>query len=147
MSSYVSNDLRELVAERAGCLCEYCLIHEDDTHFGCQVDHIISVKHGGPTTAENLAYACAFCNRQKGSDIGSIVWETGEFVRFFNPRTDCWADHFQLDGVVIRPITEVAEVTVRILGFNDSTRLFERQELVDLGRYPPPPAIKHMYVR
>jgi hypothetical protein len=144
MSSYVSNDLRELVAERADYLCEYCLIHEDDTHFGCQVDHIISVKHGGPTTAENLAYACAFCNRQKGSDIGSIVWETGEFVRFFNPRTDRWADHFQLDGVAIKPITKVAEVTVRILGFNDSNRLLERQELIDLGRYPPAPALKYM---
>lgn len=95
MSSYISDDLRKQVAKRAEYLCEYCLIHEDDTHFGCQVDHIISVKHGGPTTAENLAYACAFCNRHKGSDIGSIVWETGELTRFFNPRTDRWADHFQ----------------------------------------------------
>ena len=144
MSSYVSNDLRELVAERAEYLCEYCLIHEDDTHFGCQVDHVISVKHGGPTTAGNLAYACAFCNRQKGSDIGSIVWETGEFIRFFNPRTDRWADHFQLDGVIIKPLTKIGEATVRILGFNDSNRLLERQELIDLGRYPPAPALKHM---
>ncbi len=144
MSSYISSDLRELVAERAEYLCEYCLIHEDDTHFGCQVDHIISVKHGGPTTAGNLAYACAFCNRQKGSDIGSIVWETGEFTRFFNPRTDGWADHFQLDGVVIKPLTRIGEVTVRILGFNDSNRLLERQELIDLGRYPSAPALKHM---
>ena len=144
MSSYISSDLRELVAARAEYLCEYCLIHEDDTHFGCQVDHIISVKHGGPTTAGNLAYACAFCNRQKGSDIGSIVWETGEFTRFFNPRTDGWADHFQLDGVVIKPPTRIGEVTVRILGFNDSNRLLERQELIDLGRYPSAPALKHM---
>ena len=141
MSSYISNDLRELVAERAEYLCEYCLIHEDDTHFGCQVDHVISVKHGGPTTAGNLAYACAFCNRQKGSDIGSIVWETDEFTRFFNPRTDHWADHFQLDEVIIKPLTEIGEVTVRILGFNDSDRLLERQELMDLGRYPPAPAV------
>ena len=60
MSSYISSDLRELVAERAEYLCEYCLIHEDDTHFGCQVDHIISVKHGGPTTAGNLRMPVPF---------------------------------------------------------------------------------------
>ena len=64
------------------------LLDEEDTFFGCKVDHIINEKHGGPTVAENLAYACAFCNRAKGSDIGSIVWSTGDFNRFFHPRTD-----------------------------------------------------------
>jgi hypothetical protein len=142
--SYISDDLRSLVAARAEYLCEYCLIHEDDTHFGCQVDHIISVKHGGPTTAENLAYACAFCNRQKGSDIGSIVWQTGEFTRFFNPRIDRWTDHFQLDGVVIKPLTGIGEVTARILGLNDSDRVLERQTLFDFGRYPTALALKRM---
>lgn len=55
MSSYVSAALRQLVAERAEYLCEYCLLHEEGTFFGCEVDHIISEKHGGPTVAENLA--------------------------------------------------------------------------------------------
>ena len=88
MSSYVSEELRRLVAARAGYVCEYCLIHEDDTFFECEVDHIISVKHGGPTEEKNLAYACLPCNRHKGSDIGSILGETGQLVRFFNPRVD-----------------------------------------------------------
>ena len=99
MSSYVSTALRRLVDARADALCEYCLVHEDDTVFGCEVDHIISEKHGGATEAENLAYACAFCNRAKGSDIGSIVQGTGTYVRFFHPRIDRWAEHFTLDGV------------------------------------------------
>ena len=99
MDRYIPTELRLLVAERADYVCEYCLIHEDDTFVGCQVDHIISLKHGGQTEAENLAYACAFCNRNKGSDIGSIVWQTGEFVRFFHPRTDTWAEHFYLEGL------------------------------------------------
>ncbi len=55
MSSYVSADLRRLVTSRAQSLCEYCLIHEDDTYLGCQVDHVISEKHGGPTELENPA--------------------------------------------------------------------------------------------
>ena len=136
MRSYIRDDLRRLIAERANHLCEYCLVHQEDTYFGCEVDHVISIKHSGPTTLENLAYACFFCNRDKGSDIGSIVWETGEFVRFFNPRTDRWAEHFRLNGVVIDPLTNVGKATARILGFNDSDRVLERQELADLGRYP-----------
>lgn len=63
MSGYVTEELRELVAIRAERLCEYCLIHEEDTFFHCQVDHIISLKHGGPTDADNLAYACVICIR------------------------------------------------------------------------------------
>ncbi len=77
MSSYINAVLRRLVAIRANSLCEYCLIHEEDAFFGCEVDHIISEKHGGQTEADNLAYACAFCNRAKGSDIGSIVQRRG----------------------------------------------------------------------
>jgi len=140
MNSYVSENLRRLVAIRAEFLCEYCLIHEDDTFYGCQVDHIISVKHGGPTELSNLAYACAFCNRQKGSDVGSIQWQTSEFIRFFNPRTDRWADHFYLHGFAIEPLTGIGEVTARILGFNTIERLLERETLMMLGSYPTPAA-------
>lgn len=62
-SPYVSVELRRLVALRADYLCEYCLIPEADV-LRNQVDHIISVKHGGATTADNLCYACIFCNLQ-----------------------------------------------------------------------------------
>lgn len=103
MTSYVSADLRRIVESRAGNLCEYGLIHADDTFLGCQVDHIISEKHGGPTEAANTCYACTFCNRSKGADIGSIAPSTGEFTRFFNPRTDRWSDHFVLSGHAIEP--------------------------------------------
>ncbi len=66
---YISAELRKLVAERADFLCEYCLISDADRVSGCQVDHIISVKHGGATSADNLCYACIFCNLQKGTDL------------------------------------------------------------------------------
>jgi hypothetical protein len=147
MSSYVSAALRRLVAVRADALCEYCLIHEDDAVFGCEFDHIISEKHGGATDAENLAYACAFCNRAKGSDIGSIVPRTGRFVRFFNPRTDRWAEHFTLDGVTIVPLSDIGEVTTRILDFNHSDRLLERQTIQAVGRYPSAAAVARMASR
>ena len=144
MSSYINKALRQLVATRAERLCEYCLIHEDDTFFGCEVDHIISEKHGGQTEAENLAFACAFCNRSKGSDVGSLIGATGVFVRFFNPRTDLWAEHFVLDGVTFVALSDVGEVTVRILSFNNSERLFERQMLQVIGRFPSAAAAARM---
>ena len=134
--AYVSVALRRLVKTRAKSLCEYCLIREEDTYFGCQVDHIISEKHGGSTQESNLAYACSYCNRNKGSDIGSIVSETQQFCRFFNPRIDRWSDHFRLDSIRIIALTTIGEVTARILDFNHVDRLIERAELAALGEYP-----------
>ncbi len=137
MTSYVSLELRRLVAGRAHRLCEYCLIHEEDTYFGCQVEHIIAEKHGGPTEAGNLAYACAVCNRAKGSDLGTISATSRQLTRFFNPRTDSWSQHFLLREARIEPITEIGEVTAKIFHFNDALRLFEREALRRVGRYPP----------
>lgn len=144
MTSYISPALRRLVAMRAEYLCEYCLIHEEDTFFGCEVDHIISEKHGGQTKSDNLAYACTFCNRAKGSDIGSLVWPAGTFSRFFNPRVDPWSAHFALDGIQIVALSDIGDITARILGFNSSDRLLERQALRALGRYPSTAAIVRM---
>jgi hypothetical protein len=124
------------VRERARGLCEYCLIHEDDTFFGCQVDHVISEKHGGRTEAANLAYACTFCNRAKGTDLGSISRQTGELTRFFNPRSDRWADHFVWENPRILPRSPIGEVTVRVLGLNHIDRVLERSALITVGRYP-----------
>lgn len=123
---------------RAEWLCEYCLVHEEDTYFGCEVDHIISEKHDGPTREDNLAYSCLLCNRNKGSDIASLEPGTGQLVRLFNPRLDHWAAHFGLaeDGITIVPRTAVGEVTMRLLGFNDTARLLERETLRESGRYP-----------
>jgi len=136
MADPVSNSLRELVARRANYKCEYCLIAESDTYLGCQVDHIISVKHGGLTTESNLAYACTFCNRFKGSDIASIIPDTGELFRLYNPRSDEWREHFTFDNLTIRSKTNIGEVTTRILKFNTQERILERELLIKTGRYP-----------
>jgi hypothetical protein len=71
-------------------------------------------------------------------------WPSGQLVRFFNPRTDRWADHFELSGAFIKPLTEIGEVTARILGFNSEERLQERQGLIEEGRYPSSAATAKM---
>lgn len=133
--STIPAELRRLVRERAGLLCEYCRIHEHDTYFGCELDHIISEKHGGATSTENMALACVDCNRRKGSDIGTIA-DDGSFVRLFNPRIDHWDDHFLLQGASIQPRTAIGMATIRLLRFNESARLIQRAALVSAKRFP-----------
>lgn len=125
-NSSVLASTRRLVAERANYACEYCLAEDVGSFIGFEVDHIISRKHRGSNDATNLAYACPDCNRSKGSDIASIDWENREIVRFYNPRTDIWAEHFRLAGGFIEPLTPIGKVTVDILRFNDKIRLPDR---------------------
>ena len=96
------------------------------------------------TSEKNLAYACAFCNRNKGSDIGSVIHSTGGFCRFFNPRADRWADHFAFDAALLKPLTDIGTVTERILGFNARERVLERRALIAAARYPSPAALACM---
>jgi hypothetical protein len=135
--THVPAALRRLVVSRADGICEYCLIPHADTHFGCEVDHILSEKHGGLTVADNLAYSCLYCNRFKGSDLGSIG-AGGQLVPLFHPRRDRWNEHFRLDDdMTLQPLTPVGEVTVRLLAMNADERLFERRALHAENRYPP----------
>ena len=141
MSNHVSPETRQIVASRSNFICEYCLIADEDAYFRFQVEHIISRKHGGSSELENLALACVFCNRYKGSDIASLKPGTNELVRFYNPRTDRWREHFQLKGVVIDSLTEIGEATARILQMNHDDQLLEREVLTRRRRYPSEAAL------
>jgi hypothetical protein len=141
MNSYISPEIRQIVAGRANYVCEYCLIAEEDAYFRFQVEHITSRKHGGSSEIDNLALACVFCNRYKGSDIASLIPGRNELVRFYDPRTDSWREHFRLNGVVIEPLTEIGEATIRILQMNHDDQILERQVLNVRGRYPSEAAL------
>jgi 5-methylcytosine-specific restriction endonuclease McrA len=73
-------ELRFQVSKRAAGRCEYCLIHEHDAAFGHEVDHVISRQHGGLSESDNLAFACLFCNRIKGTNLASINPAGGALV-------------------------------------------------------------------
>lgn len=140
----ITDELRRQVAERAYHVCEYCLVHEEDLLHACEVDHVISVKHGGRTSLENLANACFHCNRHKGSDVGSVASSAGTFVRFYNPRADRWSDHFYLASGRIETLTAIGEATARILDFNHPERALLRKALADAGKYPTIGALARM---
>ena len=134
MNRYLSDSLRKRVEKRANFTCEYCLIPIEETYFGSEIDHIISLKHSGKTTFENLALACQPCNRNKGSDLGSNSKATNLLTRFYNPRIDNWIEHFQTgENAEIIALSEIGEVTIKIFKLNEFDRILERQGLIELG--------------
>jgi hypothetical protein len=135
--SYISAALRRAVIQRAGERCEYCLFPQVAALFALEIEHIIAEKHDGLTELENLALACPYCNRFKGSDLGSLDPESKHLTPFFNPRIQQWTDHFQLNrGGVIGAQTPEGRVTVKIFQFNLHERVSEREQLIGLGQYP-----------
>ncbi len=134
---HISHVLRQQVIERAGGRCEYCLIHQDDVPFSHHIDHLAALKHGGRTESDNLAFACLKCNRNKGSDLTTLDPVSGMVTSLFNPRSQMWAEHFMFEGARIVGKTAVGRATVTLLRLNDTTRVIERQVLIDAQRYPP----------
>jgi 5-methylcytosine-specific restriction endonuclease McrA len=132
----VSVALRQRVQNRANKRCEYCGLPEAFASFSFQADHIISVKHGGKTSFDNLAWACFRCNNLKGSDVASYDEATSLLTPFYNPRTQIWAEHFALhsDGVLTGK-TASGRVTVQILGMNHPKLVELRQLLLKAGRW------------
>jgi hypothetical protein len=122
----ITESLRDFVADRANSCCEYCLLDSTYSFF--------SLKHGGQTEPDNLALACSICNFHKGSDIATRLLPEPELIRFFNPRTDTWADHFKLEesGLIIAK-TSIGEATIKIFKFNHPDSLIERKELLRKG--------------
>jgi hypothetical protein len=135
-SRYISESLRLEVAQRAEYRCEYCLRRESDSFFKFQVDHIISIKHGGLTQSDNLAYACPICNGNKGSDVGTILIDQDVFVRLFNPRKHLWTDHFDLAEGAFIPKSDIASATIKVLDLNAINRILERIDLFNAGLFP-----------
>jgi hypothetical protein len=102
-----------------------------------RIDHIISIKHGGKTKAENLAYACPICNGNKGSDLGTILdQQSDKIVRFFNPRKDNWFEHFEVDNGFLLAKSDIGASTIKIFDFNREQDILYRQKLMAIGLYP-----------
>ncbi|MHC5823611.1 MAG: HNH endonuclease [Nostoc sp.] len=135
-SNSISVELRRLVTQRASARCEYCRIHQNFSIYTHEVDHIIAIKHGGETTADNLALSCLSCNRHKGSDFATIDQLTQEIVPLFNPRRLVWDEHFYLENARIEGKTQIGQGTARLLQFNLPNRVLSRQVLISQGQYP-----------
>ena len=117
------------VRARAGNRCEYCRIHQQHYLITFHVEHIIARQHRGSDADSNLALACHFCNRHKGPNLAGMDPTIGELSRLFNPRTDTWSQHFQIQAGRIIGLTPVGRTTVYVLNMNRPDRVRVRLEL------------------
>jgi hypothetical protein len=62
--------------------------------------------------------ACHHCNRHKGPNLAGIDPNTGQMVPLFNPRTQRWGDHFELQGEWIMGLTPIERATAWVLAMN-----------------------------
>src|SRR5437867_11341990 len=107
--------LQAAVRQRAQGRCEYCQFPERFTRVPFQMDHIIPEKHEGPTTLENLALSCFFCNTHKGPNLSGLDPQTRELTRLFHPRQDRWQEHFRWDGALLVVLNAFGRVTIQVL--------------------------------
>jgi hypothetical protein len=127
--------LQQLVWERANGTCEYCRIPAAICKVPFQIDHIIARKHGGRTTADNLALACFFCNSYKGTNVSGIDPHSSATVRLFHPRSDTWQDHFWWDGPWLVGRTPIGRSTIATLAINRMEYVLVRQSIIAEGGF------------
>ncbi|WP_315861179.1 HNH endonuclease [Anatilimnocola floriformis] len=135
------NPLADLVRDRAGNHCEYCLLAQMHSSIPFQVDHIIALKHHGENGLENLALACVYCNSSKGPNIAGIDPLTRAIAPLFHPRRDSWQSHFQWNGAELIGLTPSGRATVDVLAINDPNLLTLRQALLAEGVFPSLPQV------
>lgn len=128
--------LVDLVWERAHGCCEYCRMPQEFDGFTHEIDHAIARKHGGPTTAANLALACFPCNNHKGPNVAGMDPATKKLTPLFNPRRHKWARHFYWDGARLRGRTAIGRVTIVVLEINAPDRVLLRAALIEEGAWP-----------
>src|SRR5262245_46703173 len=127
----MKSEVREFVRQRAGGRCEYCLLPEECDELPFHLEHAIAKQHGGGNDEANLCWSCSRCNLHKGTNIASLDPKTGAVAELFNPRTQAWSEHFQIQNAVIVGLTPHGRATARLLNMNDEGRVDLRRDLID----------------
>ena len=109
---------------------------EDVSLWPFEVDHIVPRKHGGPTTVDNLALACTYCNRFKGTNLSGVDPVSGIVARLFHPRKNRWSAHFQWQGPNLIGLSRSGRATIAVLAMNHPRSLATREELIEAGLFP-----------
>jgi HNH endonuclease len=132
-------EVRLRVRERARGSCEYCRINEASTGHEFTLDHVSPESRGGPTTPENLAYACIGCNVRKSNKTHAPDPIDGELAPLFNPRLERWSDHFcwSDDTRIVVGLTPTGRATVKALDLNRQLLITYRVLMIRTGIHPP----------
>lgn len=130
---------RQIVAERAAGICEYC---RSQSRFAMQpfsVEHIDPRSEAGESTLDNLALACQGCNNHKYTKVEGEDPVSGQVAPLFHPRRQRWSDHFRWspDFSMVVGITPTGRATVEALRLNRSGVVNLRRVLYLAGEHPP----------
>jgi hypothetical protein len=138
-SDYISPSLRRAVRDRAHNHCEYCVCPADYSPGSFSIDHTHPRQSGGPTTLENLAWACQGCNGSKQARTTFIDPETQQQTPLFNPRRQSWHDHFQWnsDFTQMVGLTACGRATIVALKLNRPSVINLRRLLANFQLHPP----------
>jgi len=116
--------IRVQVRERAGNVCEYCHLRQEDSPLAVlHIEHIVPKVHGGSDDLSNLALACIDCNLHKGTNLTGIDPDTNVVTELFHPRRHNWNDHFECQRLTIIGKTSIGRTTVRVLNMNSEDQL------------------------
>ena len=137
MSSRIPPRLAREVRERAGDVCEYCLLPQESQEATFHVDHVVPRSRGGATMLDNLALACVTCSLRKAARHRARDPQSRKLVPLYNPRSDDWTDHFAFTkGWRLSGRSPTGRATIEALGMNRAAVIAIRRELVQLGRFP-----------
>lgn len=136
---YLPGHLREQLLAADDRRCAYCHTTEANTGQPMTLDHIIPQAQGGPTTFDDLCFACRRSNEFKGSTTTARDPLTDENVPLFHPRTQRWSDHFAWDasGTHVIGLTPIGRATVMALNMNNEVIVDARRRWVSVGWHPP----------
>jgi hypothetical protein len=130
---------RQIVEERAGGRCEYCLSPVAYSPDPFAVEHIVPRSRGGSHRPANLAFSCQGCNSYKYTRIEAVDPASGERVPLYHPRRDHWREHFAWneDFTQMVGLTSIGRATIARLDLNRPHVMNLRRLLVAVAQHPP----------
>jgi hypothetical protein len=139
MGDSISKAQRERVAAAARQRCGYCLTDQHISGAQMHVEHIVPRARGGSSEESNLWLSCAWCNSYKGIQVEAQDPETGVLVSLFNPRWQCWIEHFawDKDAINILGLTPTGRATLTALNLNNPYIVPARRLWALAGWHPP----------
>ncbi len=139
MSVYIPVDLqRQVRAYFANC-CAYCHTAEALTVAIFEFEPIVPRSAEGPTTFENLCFACPTFNRYKARRQSAADPITDKIAPLFHPHHQDWIEHFAWNETAteITGLTSTGRVTIFALKMNRPQLVRVRRMWVEMGEHPP----------
>lgn len=128
----ISTKTRFDVFKRDGFVCQYCGAHPPNAIL--HVDHIVSVKSGGPSVMDNYVTACDRCNLGKGAgDLSLVPMGLAEKAALIKEKEAQLRGYYKIMEAARCRIDEEVWLIVRVL--DDQADKFDRQWFLSIKKF------------